>query len=247
MDSAKIHFSIQPEYANSVEAYAIISASLLTDQYTKQVMNYIPDHIPANHVPVGSVEWCREFGVVQGKVLYEHMDYPEHFKELFKRNIRLGLVEELKPGDWTKPTYTKQFPAQIVNDHSPVMYETGEPVELNATCWISDIVRFGPEFRCYVLDRKIAGISQYDDGAPCMLSAANVKKIMDLVGSWDSPTVTYALDVGLLEDTNELALVEANAAWGTGYYPGETHGLSYNDYAKWLSTGWRQLARVQLD
>ena len=243
MYNINTHFSIQPEYTKSVEAYAIISASLLTDRYTKQVMSYIPDRIPGNYVPVGSVEWCREFSVVQGKVLYEHMDYPEHFKELFKRNIRMGLVEELKPGDWTKPTYTKQFPAQIVNDHSPVMYETWEPVELNASCWISDIVRFGPEFRCYVLDRKIIGISQYDEGAASVLSPQHIKRLADLVGSWDSPTTTYALDVGLLEDTNELALVEANAAWGTGYYPDGT--LNASGYADWLASGWSQLENLR--
>jgi hypothetical protein len=124
-----VKFLVQFGYATSVESNAIVSATLLNDNYSRKVIRDIPEHIPNNHVPVGSVEWCREFAKVQGKVLYEQSDYPEHFRSLFKRNIRIGLVEELQPGEWTKPTYTKQFPAQIVNDHSPVMYETGETVE----------------------------------------------------------------------------------------------------------------------
>lgn len=57
-----------------------------------------------------------------------------------------------------------------------------------------------------------------------------------MIGSCDEIT-TYALDVGLLENTRELALVEVNAAWGTGYYPSGT--LSATGYAKWLINGWR--------
>jgi hypothetical protein len=203
---------------------------------------YVPVQLPLNYVPVGSVEWCREFAKVQGKVLYEHSDYPEHFKPLFKRNIRLGLIEELKPGVWAKPTYTKLFPGQIVNDHSPVMYDTGEPVESNVPCWISDIVRFGPEFRCYVLNKQIMGISQYDAGDDYTLSDNHLAQLTDLVESWDSPTTTYALDVGILEDSNELALVELNAAWATGYYPNGT--LSALGYADWLSAGWLELEQI---
>ena len=238
-NSNKTHFYIQNDYANSTESRAILEATLLNDCYTYHIIQDIPEFIYHNDVPIGSVEWCRLFASRQGRKLDEHIDYPIHFTEILRRDIQVVTVDLLKPGMWVKPTYTKLFPAQLVTEHSPVMHDNGDPVAHDALCWASEVVMFGPEFRCYVQDRNIVGISQYDESQSSSLSDVNIEHLDSLIKTWDNPMVTYALDVGLLEDTNEMALVEVNASWGTGYYPGGT--LSATGYAEWVSNGWKQL------
>jgi hypothetical protein len=148
---------------------------------------------------------------------------PEEFR---KRCIQLLPIQEarqLKQPAFIKPPNSKSFPAGVYRgDEIPTGYE-GSSYVLAA-----EIVKWEKEFRCFILDRKPRTISVYlRDGelqrdCDFVASDGELAEAMKMVQSvLDDPRVhlpkAAVVDIGVIAGRG-WAVVEQNAAWGSGIY-----------------------------
>ncbi len=229
-----MQFVIQREYANSPESRAVYQACLL--QGGEICSHHVVDRCV---VPVGSVEYVREYMASLGIMIPAPLDYPSLLRKWLFRDIRKGLLKTAPRGSFVKPILSKNFEAicqfdPLKNYHIKSQYSS------QSLCWISDPVRFVCEYRGYILDQEILGISRYDDGPSNPLFTTQVANgIMAMKDAYTNAPAAYAIDAGRL-DTGEVALVEVNDFWATGYY---REGMSAVLYAKWLDSGWNSLCK----
>lgn len=105
--------------------------------------------------------------------------------------------------------------------------------------WISGVVRFVSEYRCYIVDGQIRGFARYDDGpddAPAaqLGVAAKAAQLLKQVPGWSRG---YSIDVGVL-DTGQTQIVECNDGWALGLYGNSLRTADYFDLL-WLR--WQQI------
>lgn len=144
-----------------------------------------------------------------------------------RRKVRLATVADARKEPcpfFLKPPNDKSFAAFACESHSdiPGDLEDGQPV------LISEVVRCEEEFRCFVADRQVVaasiylkdGVLQKESGYEC--DEDDLKRAWDFAQSvcddthvWLPPGVV--IDMGRLGD-GSWAVVEANAAWGSGIY-----------------------------
>ncbi|MDW4906413.1 ATP-grasp domain-containing protein [Streptomyces sp. ADMS] len=145
--------------------------------------------------------------------------------ELTHREIEFSTVagaRKLRRPAFVKPPNDKSFPARVYPDGSrlpgPDAVDDGTPV------LVSDIVTFTVEYRLFLLDGDVRTGSRYltdgeldavpldeDPRRPEVLAFA------ELHASQHLPSAVV-VDVGLVEEGSEWAVVEANAAWASGHY-----------------------------
>lgn len=148
-----------------------------------------------------------------------------------RRKIRFSTLADARDEprrNFIKPADDKCFPARV--------YESGSELPANEVLpdetpvLVSEPVRWGPEFRCFVMDRQLQTLSIYSrDGELAQRGD----------GSWDSATTedeqarqfvsdflsddevlvppATVIDVGVIVDRG-WAVVESNPAWGSGIY-----------------------------
>jgi hypothetical protein len=146
--------------------------------------------------------------------------------EYRKRDVRLTTLEQARKLDhpaFVKPPNDKSFPASVYGPGElPMEYEDEMAV------LVSDIVSWEHEFRCFVLDRKLATFSLYsrygelqrdsgfehtaEEGAE--LEAFLAELLAD--DRVDIPRASV-IDAGIISGKG-WAVVEQNAAWGAGIY-----------------------------
>jgi ATP-grasp domain, R2K clade family 3 len=201
-----------------------------------------PDEAPFRYVPVGSVEFTREYCRLMGLGLPKPPFLIDILKEFANRDIRLGTLGEALPHEFVKPLETKLFTGCIkkeldsaVEDRTPVM--------------ISEPVPFESEFRFYIQDYanffEITGWSRYDElqlrnpGPDWSLVESVAQEIHNSLG----PN-SYSIDIGWRSDIGKYDLIELNDGWSLGYY--ENHDPqsgppSRQQYADMLVSRWRQI------
>lgn len=135
----------------------------------------------------------------------------------------LGEARTLPEPRFVKPPNDKSFPARVyAGAELPNEFADDVPV------LVSEVVTWGKEFRCFVLNRDIAtlsvylrdGVLQRDDGfTHTPAEEAEVREFAGRVLA--DPRVDFpvagVLDVGTIAGT-DWAVVEANSAWGAGLY-----------------------------
>lgn len=147
--------------------------------------------------------------------------------EYTKRSIelmRLGEARVIRRPAFIKPPNDKLFEARV--------YRTGEelPVDFDEelSVLVSTPVEWAVEFRCFCLDGQIETVSPYlrDGKLSCLshfesssLEVAAVHSFTAdvLAASKSSLPRACVVDIGLLQ-SGKWAVVEANAAWGSGLY-----------------------------
>lgn len=232
-------FCIQKSYSNSSEARAIISAKALSDNIELYFVNDdMLDIVDREHIPVGSVEFCEKVAAANSIELEPIRDYPFELAFILGRKVRKTVAKDVKYGEWCKPFKAKDFPSQLAE--SFVVDWHGAAVDPETPCWVSSVVTFTSEWRCYVHKGVIKGIAQYDSGPEDHLTDFEIVKLQSLIAEWKRAPIAYAMDVGRITTSNDVTLVEVNDAWGTGYY--STGTLSEKDYAEWLAARWCELA-----
>lgn len=153
---------------------------------------------------------------------------PARYRQRALRLTTLGVARALTERTFLKPAAEKCFPARV--------YASGAelpPVETlpdNIPVLAQEPVRWRVEYRCFVLARCVVThsiylrdgeLAQADDGswpAPVDESAAALAFAESVLADAEvalPPAV--ALDVGVIEGRG-WAVVEANAAWGSGLY-----------------------------
>jgi hypothetical protein len=231
MNSLPKSIIIQDSQRGSCEANTAIQVALKHDlnyQFTDKLLK--EDH----SLVMGSVEylrsWFDEFDIAEPMI----SDYPRRLKPFLRRKVKRTFISQVDPRcHFIKPVQVKLFePHNIPDDLDPYT-----PV------YVSEWREWEAEFRVYVMNGRIVGISQYkgendiDIGCdPYLIQIENM-----VTAFKKAPAAAYTLDVGLFKD-DQLDLVEFNDAWATGRYP---DGITPVDYIKWLWVRWNEIIKVQ--
>lgn len=148
-------------------------------------------------------------------------------QEFAKRTIALttlGEARNLTQPAFVKPPNDKSFAAQV--------YVSGTclPIEFddNMTVLVADPVQWEVEFRCFCLDGKVQTLSPYlrsgilaklDDYKMATVEQTTVTEFTEKVvaGTDAFSPRAIVIDIGRIKGKG-WAVVEANAAWGSGIY-----------------------------
>jgi len=152
--------------------------------------------------------------------------------DLVRRKITMMTYAEarrLKHASFIKPPDFKSFKAAVYQSGAELLDEP----ELSPTLvLVSEPVAFEIEFRCFVDNGRLVVSSAYakngilnvqeqgadEDWGATEEQISNAHAVVDQVLGMDLGLPrTVALDVGLIKDRG-WAVVEANAAWGSGIY-----------------------------
>lgn len=149
---------------------------------------------------------------------------PREYRRREIRMMPLSGVCKIEFPCFIKPPNDKSFPASICQGPAdlPVNYNDELPV------LASDVVHWEKEFRCFVLDRCLETFSVYlrsgvlqneTDYASTQDEDRQVRQFVETVLADERVELPRAvvLDVGIIENCG-WAVVEANAAWGSGIY-----------------------------
>lgn len=148
---------------------------------------------------------------------------PVQYRKRDVRLLTLGEARRLDRPAFMKPPNDKSFVARVCTGADlPTEFDASTPV------LVSDVVDWEVEFRCFVLDRNIRALSVYLRNGELQRpndfhhAPAEETRLREFVGDLlADPQVeiprAIALDVGVVRNRG-WAVVEANAAWGSGIY-----------------------------
>lgn len=148
---------------------------------------------------------------------------PEEYRKRRIDLTTLGQARRLTDPAFVKPPNDKSFPAGVYSGAElPAEYDDDTPV------LVAEVVAWEKEFRCFVLDREVRTLSVYlrdgqlqrdRDFTQTKAEEAEVRGFVETVladARVDLPR-TAVLDVGVIA-ARGWAVVEQNAAWGSGIY-----------------------------
>lgn len=149
---------------------------------------------------------------------------PEEFR---RRWVRLTTLGEAKAGcgpAFVKPPNDKCFPARVYAN--PTELPQGFPAETPVL--VAEVVEWEMEFRCFLLDRTVRTYSVYlrngqlqSEQGFASTDAEDTEMLRFVAGVLADTRVELpraaVLDVGVLRGRG-WAVVEQNAAWGSGLY-----------------------------
>jgi ATP-grasp domain, R2K clade family 2 len=148
---------------------------------------------------------------------------PEEFRKRQISLMPLRAARQLVEPAFIKPPNDKSFPARVYTGRElPEGYDEESPV------LVAEVVKWESEFRCFVLDRQPMTLSVYlRDGelqreqgfASSAVELAEAEATVRSVLADPRVDVPRAavLDVGVIAGRG-WAVVEQNAAWGSGIY-----------------------------
>lgn len=148
---------------------------------------------------------------------------PWEYRRRHVERMRLGEARRLEEPRFVKPPNEKSFPAGVYTGATlPSEYDDEMSV------LVADVVAWEMEFRCFLLDRKLRTMSIYlrhgelqraNDFANTEREESAVRAFLDKVLADSSVELPRAavVDVGVIEGQG-WAVVEQNAAWGSGIY-----------------------------
>lgn len=241
---------------NTHEARTIGHAALVDDIPVRSCsmddLAQLCDALRSGALPVGSVAYLREAMRLAGIAEPASLSYHEALRPHLGREIRPVAAGSLRTRCFVKPVQTKAFTGFVFDpdlrsedydDHDQEQLKALRSLPSDAPVWISDVVDFAGEWRCYVIQGQVIGAARYDpDGADSVEPPdaqwidSMAKKLFDNAG-----LSAFSLDVGRLED-GRCVLVEVNDAWAIGLYG---RALEPRHYLELLWTRWTQLYRTR--
>lgn len=199
----------------SRESLAVISYCIKKDHSFRKFNN--PKEIPADFIPVGSVEYVE-------KSINKHIApdyYPEFLSKYLNRKIWKSDKWITEKGLFIKPADKfKRFESFITLG--------GNKKRKKPPFYISEVVKFENEFRLYIGngERLSSGFYFIDDKPP----EVDIEWPKDFCG---------AVDLGFVE--GKITLVEVNAPFACGWYgPNDEH----EKYAEWLRLGFKYIKKL---
>jgi hypothetical protein len=169
------------------------------------------------------------------------LDYPDELKPFYGREIWKGTLKDAK--EWplsqgpvfVKPIEQKLFTGLVWeksrhNRMSLAVYEDDTPV------FLSNVVNFISEARCYILDGQILDVKRYKGS----YSVGPAKEVVEAaVAAFKGPRA-YAIDFGVTDEGKTL-IVEVNDGFALGNY-----GLHAIWYARMIEARWEELTEPLL-
>lgn len=148
---------------------------------------------------------------------------PEEYRNRWVRLSTLGEMRASADPFFVKPPNDKSFPARVYFGRDlPAEFPDDMPV------LVAEVVEWATEFRCFILDRRLRTFSIYlrdgelqrqNDFACTEGEEMQLKNFLEPLLSDERVDLsrTAVLDVGVIVDRG-WAVVEQNAAWGSGLY-----------------------------
>ena len=195
----------------------------------ERLMTYhVPEELKSVEEPVLYIQAlfaptiARDFGISLKEPPNDWM--PNLSYNLRQRNIylmTLGEARKITIPRFVKPPNDKSFKASVCLGRDLPLGDDQEPV------LVADPVKWLREFRCFVLDGKIQTTSRYFQAGELLFtppSDEEMEKIEGVVSKLDLPSKAIVVDVGEIEGRG-WAVVELNAAWGSGIYRCNPHAV----------------------
>ncbi len=195
----------------------------LTSWRVPEELRYVPEPVLYLEGMFGPT-LAEQFGL---QLLEPAIDWLPRLPEIFRKRavslMPLKSARQLAHPAFIKPPNDKSFPARVYTGAElPDGYDDDSPV------LVAEVVRWEVEFRCFVLDRKPRALSIYlRDGQlqreqgyfaneSELAEAESIVRSVCADSQIDLPRAAV-LDVGIIANRG-WAVVEQNAAWGSGIY-----------------------------
>lgn len=156
---------------------------------------------------------------------------PQKFLQRELQFTTLAEARNINTPIFLKPAEGKSFQAQIYNSNDELPPDESQPEDMPV--YVSEPVKWVFEFRCFVLERKMATLTIYsrngelaeNETGEWVSSEEEYEGATNFIESVlhdntvDMPPA-YVLDVGFISGRG-WAVVEANPAWASGVYGSE--------------------------
>lgn len=168
----------------------------------------------------------------------EPLDYPEELSAFLGRQVRrstLGEVHRTFIADETLPVFIKPVKHKMFTGHTIERFrdlaETAHD-DPEMPVWVSGLVDFVSEYRCFVFEGGLQGVQRYTGDAWTLPDRNTVSA---MIRAYRSAPVAYGLDVGVTRDGRTL-LVEVNDCYALGHY-----AFSHLTYTEMCVARWEQM------
>lgn len=195
-------------------------------------------------IPVGTVEFTTKYMQKMGIKQPDYLSYPMALQPFLRRMIRVSTYGAANDGEFVKPfELVKEFNGHIKGEG------TETPPSDDTLCWVCEQVEWLAEWRYYIIDGQIAGVSRYDDGEEKLTNTMAWTMdalVRDCISAWKDIPAGCSIDVGIIKTGPGQAmpaLVECNDGWALGYYPWGTATPSV--YKDLISKRWNQICPTQ--
>ena len=164
-------------------------------------------------------------------------DYPIELKEFYGRKIYAGILGEIVniPDNWGKfikpKAGSKVFTGRVVNGTHDLI---GIGLPFDYPIWISEVVEFIAEWRCFVLDRRVLDVRPYTGDYHAHFDASVID---EAISCWKDAPIAYGLDIGVTRDGRTL-VVEVNDGYALGNY-----GLSPLNSINFHKARWKEMVK----
>ena len=164
-------------------------------------------------------------------------DYPIELKEFYDRNIYEGVLGEIVniPDNWGKfikpKAGSKVFTGRVVNGIHDLI---GIGLPFDYPIWISEVVEFIAEWRCFVLDGQVLDVRPYTGDYHAHFDASVID---EAISCWKDAPIAYGLDIGVTRDGRTL-VVEVNDGYALGNY-----GLSPLNSINFHKARWKEMVK----
>lgn len=211
-----------------------------------------------NDVVVGSVEACSKFFNKCGIATPDYLGYPESLYPFLGREIVRARYEDIvmhypffvKPAD-----EVKLFTGSVVANERQYKSLLDFELKCKPETWVyvSEVVEFKSEYRCFVYDGKLKGIQFYRGD---YTKFPDIDTINSMIEAYTTAPIAYTLDVGVVETKKwpsffnensptpqvkitsyKTALVEVNDMWAIASY-----GFNGEDYLRMTIARFAEIA-----
>ncbi len=199
-------------------------------------------------MPVGSVEFVRRAMQLIGIDQPEFNPYPDDMP--YARGIRKRPAYHLfsrNEDTFIKPVQLKRFNGFVYrgmdgyayDDHDLEQLKQFMKFRLDDEIYMSNVVNFVAEWRCYYLHGELLAVCRYDDG-----DDEYIEYIDEFISSLQKyvNNATMAVDIGVL-DNEKYCVIECNDAWAIGKYD----GISNKHYFEFLSARWDEIINSKVE
>ena len=165
---------------------------------------------------------------------------PDELSPWFGSNIRKTTLGDLRK-HWNLETpescfikpldKNKLFPAIAMFDSDDLA--TLDALDDGTRVLVSEYVLFESEWRVFVVQKEIVGMSHYQGNC---FRYPNADKIKAAINAFKTAPAAYGIDFGVLSN-GDTVLVEANDGYSLGSY-----SLNSVDYSRLLEARWAELA-----
>ena len=222
----------------SIEAKVVIKHCILNDiKYERNVTN------PIDIVPVGSVDFVLNHMDFLGITPPQNIRYSLLPDWALDRKIDVANTYDIESykGKFVKPAgQYKLFTGFVYKDVSDMDEHDLEQLDAlrslpNMDMYVSDVLDFKQEYRCYVHKGKIVGVSRYDQTDEPDIDVFPVDYVYRVIRDMKLQPVAYSIDVGFVN--GKPVVVECNDCWALGFYK----PMDEEKYVQMLVDRWNEI------